>query len=166
MNTIQYCKYIFSSLYCCENKVYNTYRICINQLFMLSVQRLPVNNTSRLSVIKFWREKLYTDIYCRTWAVLTPSLFKVWVSCRDFPGGLEVKTLPFHCREFDLWSRNQGLACHTARQGSTVYCSFTSQTSWSQDFFILNIENLRVLTIHFYVVICINIYHIKIKANF
>jgi len=142
MNTIQYCKYIFSSLFCCKNKVYNTYKICINQLLMLSVQRLPVN-TSRLSVIKFWREKLYTDLYCRTLAILTPSLFKVWVSCRDFPGGLEVKTLPFHCREFDLWSRNQGLACHTARQWLTVYCSCTSQTSWSPDFFIFLI--LRTL---------------------
>ena len=26
-----------SSLFCCKNKVYNTYKICINQLFMLSV---------------------------------------------------------------------------------------------------------------------------------
>ena len=65
------------------------------------------------------------------------------VSCRDFPGGLEVKTLPSHCREFDLWSRNQGLACHTAQQGSTEYCLFTTQTSWSQDFFIFLI--LRTL---------------------
>lgn len=49
-----------------------TYKICINQLFMLQV-RLPVN--SRLSVVKFWEsQKIYTDFQlCRQAGDGTPN---------------------------------------------------------------------------------------------
>jgi len=73
INTVQYYKCTFSSLGLFNNLFFSlayftvrtqyviprTYRICVNQLFMLLV-RLLVNR--RLLVVKFWgSQKLYTD---------------------------------------------------------------------------------------------------------
>ena len=49
--------------------IHITYKICVNQLFMLS-GRLPVN--SRLLVVKFWRVKRYPWI-CNCMGVGTPN---------------------------------------------------------------------------------------------
>ena len=50
------------------------YKICVNQLFMLSVQ-LPVN--SRLLIVKFWgSQKLYMEFQLWWVVLLTPALFK------------------------------------------------------------------------------------------
>lgn len=52
--------YYFIHLYC-KYRVYSTYKICINLLFMLSV-KLLVNSRLLVLVIKFWEsKKLYVD---------------------------------------------------------------------------------------------------------
>ena len=78
MNIMQYCKYIFYSLFCCKNTVYNTQYVLINCLCSQSkgFQSTQVGyqqlNFGEKSYIQIFNAGLCIKIY----RYLTPSLFK------------------------------------------------------------------------------------------